>query len=355
MVFASRVRSLLPQHYTTSDSPIVDFIETYYRWLETILERPKARDRDVDTVGDDVLAHLAATYFEGIDLSQVPDLRLLLKHASDLYTTKGTPRGIQLLMRILLQAETSVYYPGNNVLRTSDNVWYAPYVIEATSAPGNKTAVGTELVGLRSGATAFVDDVYSLTVAGVTFDVLTVVSVTGVFAVGEKLSTGAAVRGSCGRLDLNTTPVTTTAGYVRVVGGGVEGKAYVGVTSAGYVNKISVIDSGFKYTDQQVVSLVDSAGVVVATGVVRLTGVAPVEGRWLKDSGTLSGANALFDGDYYQDYSYEVRAPASLDKYFTTLTSVCHVAGTKAFGKPVLVRSTDTSLGAEAVVTTSLS
>lgn len=346
-----QVRSLLPQHYTTSGSPIVEFIETYYRWLETILVRPKARDRDVDTVDDDVLAHLAATYFAGIDLSGVPDKRLLIKHAADLYTTKGTPRGIKLLMRILLQAETDVYYPGNNVLRPSDNTWYAPNTIEATVAPGNKTAVGREITGLRSGAVAFVDDVVTLTVAGVTFDVLTVVAVNGAFSVGEPLSTGGIVRGSAGRVDVLTAGVATTKGFVAIVGGGVSGRAYVGVDRNGFVNNITVTSSGFKYTDQQTVDLVRD-GVVVATGEVRLTGVGVVEGKWLNDSGSLSGANALFDGDYFQDYSYEVRAPASLDKYINTLTTVSHVAGTKAFGKPVLIGTTGTVLGAEASVTT---
>jgi hypothetical protein len=358
--FAPAVGQLFPAHYTQSGSPIVKFIETYYRWLETILVRENVDQKDVDSVSDDILGRLAATYYAGIDLSGVPDLRLLIKHAGELYDTKGTSRGIKLLLRILLGAESSVYYPGANVFRTSDNTWYAPSTLEVTPAPGNKTSVGTVVRGLRSGATGYIDSMSTVSTPGsggatVDIDMLVVSGINGTFAVGEQLTTGGFVRGSLTGLDDLVTTWPAEDGFVSVVGGSVPAKGYIRVKSSGVIDTLVIVSSGMRFVDRTVVSLIDSDGRGIANGKVVLTGSGVVEGKWMTDSGMLSGANALFDGYYFQDYSYEVRAPASLDKYVNTLTAVSHVAGTKVFGKPTLHATGSIQATATSSVTTTSS
>ena len=55
------------------------------------------------------------------------------------------------------------------------------------------------------------------------------------------------------------------------------------------------------------------------------------EGYYSNRKGQLSDSKYIFDGEYYQEYSYEIRSSISPDKYKEMLKKVIHVAGTKSF------------------------
>jgi len=47
----------------------------------------------------------------------------------------------------------------------------------------------------------------------------------------------------------------------------------------------------------------------------------------------LSDQKKLFDGEYYQDYSYEIISSVVLNKYEEMLKKVLHLSGTKYFSR----------------------
>lgn len=79
-----------------------------------------------------------------------------------------------------------------------------------------------------------------------------------------------------------------------------------------------------------------------ANGVVSTAGNLTLPGRYTDTRGFLSWNNRLQDNDYYQEYSYVIRAAQELDRYKEILKKSIHPAGTKMFGDYV-VHSTATT------------
>jgi hypothetical protein len=68
---------------------------------------------------------------------------------------------------------------------------------------------------------------------------------------------------------------------------------------------------------------------------VNIGGVGTGAGFYSKASGLLDDADYIHDGEYYQEYSYEVQSSKPLSVYSDLLKQILHVAGTKLFGKVV--------------------
>lgn len=123
----------------------------------------------------------------------------------------------------------------------------------------------------------------------------------------------------------------------------------------GSVQKIDVISSGYGYSNAESVRLVsNNAAALAAEGIIIKGGVGSADGYFYDRSGFLSDYASLFDGEYYQEYSYEVRSTLPIEKYQDILKKVLHVAGTKMFGK-VVIRSdievdTDTESSVESMI-----
>jgi hypothetical protein len=81
-------------------------------------------------------------------------------------------------------------------------------------------------------------------------------------------------------------------------------------------------------------SIGDGTAQAVAT---IITGTFTYPGRYLNDDGHLSGYNFLEDRDYYQDFSYVVKAKQSIEKYRKALKDLIHPAGLKLFGEYLFV------------------
>lgn len=96
-------------------------------------------------------------------------------------------------------------------------------------------------------------------------------------------------------------------------------------------SKLKVIDSGFAFLhgDQVIFSSLDVSRSGSAWGDVTTHGIA--SGYYRTTSGFLSNNKYLYDGDYYQDFSYEIRSPITVSRYSDMLKNVLHVSGTKAF------------------------
>ena len=75
---------------------------------------------------------------------------------------------------------------------------------------------------------------------------------------------------------------------------------------------------------------VDSDKTAVAVTSIEKQGSG--EGYYRTRKSFLSSDKYIHDGDFYQEYSYQVLTALPFVKYSETLKKVLHVAGTKAFG-----------------------
>lgn len=103
------------------------------------------------------------------------------------------------------------------------------------------------------------------------------------------------------------------------------------ISANGAVTNVEIIDSGLGYVQDETVSFTNRQG-FSATAKTNILNQGTGEGRYLSTDGFLSDTKKLFDGDYYQEYSYEVQSAIPIETYRDVLREVLHVAGTQYFG-----------------------
>jgi hypothetical protein len=67
------------------------------------------------------------------------------------------------------------------------------------------------------------------------------------------------------------------------------------------------------------------------------------EGYYASTKGFTSSNKYIQDGNYYQNFSYEVRSTLDLTKYSEMVKQVVHVAGTRLYGAVVKKSNVNTS------------
>lgn len=110
-----------------------------------------------------------------------------------------------------------------------------------------------------------------------------------------------------------------------------------GTGEIGAILKLDIINRGSGYSTAPTLNL-SSIGDGTAQAVATIiTGTFEYPGRYLNDDGHLSSYNFLQDRDYYQDFSYVVKARQSVEKYRKALKDLIHPAGLKFFGEYLYV------------------
>ena len=142
-----------------------------------------------------------------------------------------------------------------------------------------------------------------------------------------------------GEQDTRTPVATGTAKVVRIIDEGVLGEnasITAGVGANGTITGIRVLDSGFCYRDKEIV-LIEATNRNLATSArVQLTlqGAANSEGYYATTRSHISSLRGYIqDSEYYQEYSYQIVSPISLDRYRDYALELVHPAGQALFGK----------------------
>lgn len=114
-------------------------------------------------------------------------------------------------------------------------------------------------------------------------------------------------------------------------------------TGQGSVTSLEVVDSGYGYSNGEIATFLSADGERSGLAKIYLGKKGVSEGFYRNKNGFLSDSKKIFDGEYYQDYSYEVRTAVTADKYAEMLKNVLHVAGTKTFYAVVMSEKANTS------------
>lgn len=107
----------------------------------------------------------------------------------------------------------------------------------------------------------------------------------------------------------------------------------------GALASVAVVDSGFGFTTDQQVTLTNNSS--SAFGYVNCITSGTGSGFYKEKGGFLSDQKKVHDGYYYQDFSYDIRSPVTLDKYVDMLKQIAHVAGTMNFASLVTASDMD--------------
>ena len=81
-----------------------------------------------------------------------------------------------------------------------------------------------------------------------------------------------------------------------------------------------------------------------ATGRAKTSGFISFPGRYIDTKGFLSWNNKLQDNNYYQEFSYVIRADKILSKYRDVIKALVHPSGTKLFGDYLVTATANVNL-----------
>lgn len=109
----------------------------------------------------------------------------------------------------------------------------------------------------------------------------------------------------------------------------------------GSVLGLKVVDSGFGYPNNEVIwfnkgTIHDSN---TGYGTTQLGTSGKNQGFYEQKGGFLSDQKKLFDGYYYQNFSYEISSSKTRDKYLDMMKKIGHVAGTIMFSRYVYAKN----------------
>ena len=188
------IESQFPGVYQEEASNLVALLQGYYEFLEETekyshyLNRNHFEIHDIDDTFDEFLVHYKEKYLADFPFNTQTDKRFVIKHIMDFYRTKGSRQSLQLLMQILYGEETTVYYPGQDVLRVSDSKWYTPIYLELTPSERTTGFQDKQITGSVSGAQAFVEGVVTKRVDGKIIDIAYLSDVRGSFTYDELIT-----------------------------------------------------------------------------------------------------------------------------------------------------------------------
>ena len=305
---------------------------------------------DVDTIDEAFITNLLADLsVPENENSETSSLRLLIRLWRNFIKNKGNDRSFQFLFKIVFGADIEIYYPKEQLLKTSVGNWRENQYIH-TEFIDNDDLIGETVKGATSGTTAVIDRTTSRTLAGRTITTLYVEQIRGTFALDEKVTIGADTTEYTAYPTIRQI-VITDGGSGFVVGEkiaitfGGEATGFLGTVTEldnGAVRYIDIIEGGIVDNYNDTVELDTSGGSGEdLTADVTVATLGRTRGEYLDNQGQLSNRYVLQDSDFYQDYSYVIKSPFNLDTYDKITSKVIHPTGYKFFGEVLVVEVLD--------------
>jgi len=192
LLISSLVEEQFPSFYKEEGEMFIAFVKAYFEWLE--LENNITREsrnlmsyRDIDSTLTKFVENFQYKYLQGVPRQYTGDRRLLQKHIKEIYASKGTSRGLELLFRLLFNEDITVYFPGDDVIKPSDGDFVIPRYLEMQFNKNLSLYVGKTITGRISGATAIVNDYRYFIKENNRFDILYISNLKGHFQANEEI------------------------------------------------------------------------------------------------------------------------------------------------------------------------
>jgi hypothetical protein len=332
------IRNQFPAFYNEEGEQFIAFVEAYYEWVSQTQDRQVIANRDIDLTPDAFISHFKSAYLPDITFDTATDKKLLVKNALNIYRSKGTPRGINLLMKLVYGAPASVVFPRDVLFSPSVNEWFQPLYFEVTQSTRSADLQGKVVTGSRSGATAYVESYVQRRTPTDQINVLMITNIIGNFLTGEALYNGST---------FNDSPIIVGSPFsATIVNGGLNFTKYqvvafsstrgayglakvLTVDSAGTILTVKIIESGIGFQDGETVNITYDLGTTGATMKLKTYSLGQKLGI---SSGPTLEQTHFHDNDYYQEYSYEIQSSIPFNKYSSMMNEVMHAAGTRMFG-----------------------
>lgn len=116
------------------------------------------------------------------------------------------------------------------------------------------------------------------------------------------------------------------------------------IAGNGIVGGLDILASGFGFKDLENATFISEDGLRAGTAKVNLINQGFTEGNHADEASFLSSSKYLFDGDYYQEYSYDIKTSIPRESYYDNYTATMHMSGMKMFSTYVHVADNDIAI-----------
>ena len=388
------ITSQLPDFVNSRQDLFKAFIESYYEWLEqktnvfgrtTLLQDIS----DIDKTLDEYIIHFKREFLLNFPETLAIDVdgnmvneKTLLKNIKDFYRSKGSETSYEFLFRVIYDSALDFYYPKTDILKVSDGNWVEESAIKVTSVNGVKNfkfqSNKIEQVNPNTNkvtASARVYRVHQYNVGTHEVTELFLNNIVGEFRSGQKvkctLSDGTVLEENVYGL-FSSVEVTNPGANYRIgdigtpegspeanqlpgdltLPAGVTGNNHsrgeggrakvANISLRGEIKSAEIDNGGVNYTEPTEVLFLGGNG--EGKAIMYPKALVKYAGYFKNNNGKLSSNKKIQDGDYYQDYSYVLKAEISLQTYKEVVKRLIHPAGLKMFGSISLLKSLKSDL-----------
>jgi len=133
-------------------------------------------------------------------------------------------------------------------------------------------------------------------------------------------------------------PVVSASGYIETYANGSIANTIITYYGAGYQTEPLISIQTANGSGAILTTTVDEFNTLYEiTGTVKKTGIGKKQGYYSTTRGHLNSDKYIQDSYFYQDFSYQIKAALTLDKYRDILYDTFHTAGTELFGEFLLI------------------
>lgn len=310
----------LPDHIRESYPTFVEFLQAYYKFLETQqVYRNLETVRDVDETLDVFIDQLKKEY--AVDFPQFAKDRQFLKNTPHISVAHGSEESYKFLFRKMFQKEVDIRYPREQLLTISDSKWVQDFSIfvkltsgDILSLQNNVVLLNTIVNGISTKNRIYVKRVESVLTSESIYEIFINKDVYGKVLFGDIINQNgvvASVVNTTSSLKIKKSGFGFKVGQVfnieSDVGSGLTFKI-TEVTTLGGIKSTQIINYGINFKSTFSFDLPSTfiIGDVVETSLgtpIKITAYSSVQ-RYV-DSGIISKQN-YYTGDYTADYVGEV-------------------------------------------------
>ena len=190
------VEQQFPEYIRENGPRFVAFMEAYYEYMEQTGKAGHAirtlnDNQDIDRTVVEFVEYFRREFALSIPKSALADKRLIVKHIREFYRSRGSQKSFKFLFHILFGTEVDFYYPGEDILRTSDGRWIRETILTVEKQSGDINLLDGRIVtGQTSGAIGRIQNIVTILNLGIEVFKLTIESVTGQFIDKELVTDG---------------------------------------------------------------------------------------------------------------------------------------------------------------------
>lgn len=183
-----------PQFYNDTQSLFVVFLQLYYQWLGlegNLNQQSKAimSNRDIDLTLPRFIDHFKKKYAPGIPSQTFSDfdVRQLIKSMNQIISEKGSTGAIKFVLQAALGVDSTISFPGRDVLKASQSAWNQIRYLELSHSGGNRSLVGRMVYGRQSNAKAYASGYQEFNIGNRLVCALAFTNLIGQFQLGEMI------------------------------------------------------------------------------------------------------------------------------------------------------------------------